>query len=220
MQLCLLLLCTWLELPVLLQRKPSLRRKTVLFVFIILIITRGDRRFLTAYLTTAFLCLKASSAGGSQVMLILPPRLLVLVGRLSLLLPCFLLLLKLHALSWPWYLKLLWRPHWSATSMWLMSLHETSVFHSNLVHWSLSSTLGCSGYDRNKAMQRGWINERMYCYWMDACCINKSPIKMYLAKRKKKTRTHTHKRQACGCLNGLKLCYAAGQWHLFKTCCC
>ena len=31
------------------------------------------------------------------------------------------------------------------------------------------------GYDGDRAMQRGWISERMYCYWTDECCMNRSP---------------------------------------------
>ena len=55
-----------------------------------------------------------------------------------------------------------------------MCMHKTCIFYSSHMHWSLSSTLGCGGYDGDRAMQRGGISERMRCYWMTACYLNKS----------------------------------------------
>ena len=42
-------------------------------------------------------------------------------------------------------------------------VHTIVVLYSNHVHWSLSRTLRCGGYDGDRAMQRGGISERMYC---------------------------------------------------------
>ena len=35
------------------------------------------------------------------------------------------------------------------------------MFYSCHVHWSLSSTLRCGGHDWDRAMQKGWISERI-----------------------------------------------------------
>ena len=41
------------------------------------------------------------------------------------------------------------------SSVLFMCMHITFVFYSGHVHWSLSSTLRCGGYDGDRALQRG-----------------------------------------------------------------